>query len=257
MKTNNGATRSLILAAGRGSRMDSMTENTPKCLLPLAGRALLDWQLDALHTAGIREVAIVRGYRGQQVERAGLTYFENRDWASSNIVSSLRCARSWLRSAPCIVSYSDIVYHPEILSELQGSPGEINVTYDLLWRSLWQERFDRPEQDAESFRVQDGRVTEIGRKQPVLESVQGQFMGLLKLTPEGWSRTEKYLSGLDEVFLRGMDGTTLLQALIQAGIEVHAVPVHGRWCEVDHPGDIELYEAKTGVVGEWTHDWRT
>lgn len=257
MQKNDGSTRSLILAAGRGSRMDSMTENTPKCLLRLAGRTLLDWQLDALQTAGIREVAIVRGFCGHQVERAGLTYFENRDWASSNIVYSLCCANAWLRSAPCIVSYSDIVYHPEILSELQGSPGAINVTYDLLWQSLWQERFDRPEQDAESFRVQGGLVAEIGRKHPVLESVQGQFMGLLKLTPEGWSRTEKYLSGLDEVSLRGMDGTTLLQALLQSGLEIHAVPVHGRWCEVDHPCDIELYEAKTGAAEKWTHDWRT
>jgi len=246
----------LILAAGRGRRLGAITDNTPKCLVPLAGRALLDWQLAALRLAGVTELAVVRGYRGTDVDREGLTYFENRSWAESNMVASLCCAGEWLRAAPCLLSYSDIVYHPHVLRPLLQAPHEICIAYDQLWHSLWQMRFEHPEHDAESFSVVKGRLADIGRKRPALESVQGQYMGLLKITPKGWAQIESLLSGLQDADLRTLDVTSLLRRLLIQGIEIGAVPVQGRWCELDRPEDLELYEKRIREASHWTHDWR-
>ena len=68
----------IILAAGRGSRMRELTDTKPKCLLELAGRPLLHWQLDALRDAGVERIVLVRGYAAhtlvglaRKVERLG------------------------------------------------------------------------------------------------------------------------------------------------------------------------------------------
>jgi len=61
--------KAIILAAGRGSRMGGATADQPKCLTPLHGRTLLDWQVEALRDAGIESIALVRGYMGEKLPR--------------------------------------------------------------------------------------------------------------------------------------------------------------------------------------------
>lgn len=60
----------MILAAGRGERMRPLTDRTPKPLLPVAGRALIDYHLAALARAGLREVVINHAHLGEQIEAA-------------------------------------------------------------------------------------------------------------------------------------------------------------------------------------------
>jgi NDP-sugar pyrophosphorylase family protein len=50
--------RALLLAAGRGERMRPLTDTVPKPLLRIAGRALIDWQIDALVRAGVRDIVM-------------------------------------------------------------------------------------------------------------------------------------------------------------------------------------------------------
>ena len=252
----NNVRNCVILAAGRGQRLGSLTANLPKCLVCLAGRSLLEWQLQALHMAGIDCVVVVRGYCGDRIHSAGVICIDNPEWADSSMVYSLRCAASWLESAPCLVSYGDIVFHPDIVRALAGAASEIALVYDLLWLSLWEERFEDPRADAESFRTAGGYVTEIGEKGVDLSAIQGQYIGLLKFTPAGWSTIERFLCGLSESALRTIDMTTLLQQLIKQGVAIKGVPVRGHWCEVDNRKDLNLYERKTDVDTGWSHDWR-
>ena len=62
--------KAMILAAGRGERMRPLTDHTPKPLLPVAGRALIDYHLAALARAGLREVVINHAHLGVQIEAA-------------------------------------------------------------------------------------------------------------------------------------------------------------------------------------------
>lgn len=102
--------RAIILAAGRGSRMKKLTEKTPKCLLEVQGKALLDWQIEAIRKAGIEEIAIVTGYKRELLVNRGLVEFHNERWSETNMVESLFIADSWRKDGPCIVSYSDLIY---------------------------------------------------------------------------------------------------------------------------------------------------
>ena len=145
--------RALILAAGRGSRMRHLGDERPKCLVELAGRPLLERQMAALRRGGCTEIGVVRGYRGEMLDRPGLNGFNNDRWSETNMVSSLACAASWLREAPVIVSYADIFYRAALVQGLAETPGELVIAYDRKWRELWTRRFADPLADAETFRI--------------------------------------------------------------------------------------------------------
>lgn len=177
--------KAIILAAGRGSRMKDLTDQKPKCLVELRGKTLLEWQLQALQKAGVSEIAIVTGYKRELLASYGLVEFHNPRWAETNMVSSLTSADEWLKNEPCIVSYSDIFYEASAVKSLMDVHHRLAVTYDPSWLKLWQKRFDDPLVDAETFKLNsDNTLAEIGEKPKSVEEVQGQYMGLLRFTPE-------------------------------------------------------------------------
>jgi choline kinase len=236
--------KAIILAAGRGSRMKDLTDERPKCLVELRGKALLDWQLDALRAAGVAEIAIVTGYKRELLANRGLVEFHNARWAETNMVSSLACAQDWLQAGPCIVSYSDIFYCPAAVQSLMTCTAPLAVTYDPNWLELWTQRFGDPLLDAETFRLTPERtLAEIGNKPTSLDKVQGQYMGLLRFTPEGWAEVSRIFSGLNSDQLDKIQMTTTLQKVIDAGlISISAKPYIGEWGEIDSERDLYCYQ---------------
>lgn len=235
--------KAIILAAGRGSRMQAATADRPKCLVEIKGRSLLSRQMEALTEAGIRDIAAVRGYRGTQLEPFGLTLFDNPRWAETNMVMSLYQARPWLSAGPCLVSYSDIFYTPETVKALAASPADIAISYDPNWLDLWSRRFPDPLADAETFRLDAmGRVVEIGGRAETVAEIKGQYMGLLKFTPAGWAKVAALVDGLSSEQRDRLDMTGMLARLIAAGHQISAVPAVGAWGEVDSESDLALYQ---------------
>lgn len=238
--------QAVILAAGRGSRLNQATDDRPKCLIELKGRPLLRHQIDALATGGAGPLAAVRGYRGDRLEGFGLTLFDNPRWADTNMVASLRCAAPWAAAGPTIVSYSDIFYDARLVSRLIAASGDIVVAYDPAWAGLWQRRFADPLSDAETFRLNpDGTIAEIGAKPRTLDEIEGQYMGLLRFTPAGFAIVEAAADSLPPERRDKLDMTSLLSLLIARGNTLTAVRNDWPWGEVDSPSDLALYEAMT------------
>lgn len=240
--------KAIILAAGRGSRMGAATDLRPKCLAELGGRPLLDWQVGALRQAGVDEIGIVRGYRGDLLENRGADrLFDNPRWSQTNMVRSLVAAAEWLSVAPCVVSYSDIVYQPSAVRSLASTPAWLAITYDPNWLHLWSRRFPDPLADAETFRLAaDGTVLEIGNRPRSVAEVEGQYMGLLKFTPDAWAEVERLLDELPAAEADRLDMTSLLGRLIARGKPITAVPYVGSWGEADNQADLALYERMLG-----------
>lgn len=244
--------KAIILAAGRGTRMAHLTEDQPKCLVELRGRALFDWQIESLRGAGISDIAVVTGYRRELLATRGLTEFHNPRWAETNMVSSLACAESWLTTGPCVVSYSDIFYEPGPVRSLIESSAALAVTYDPNWLQLWEERFGDPLLDAETFRLAPDGVTlvNIGQKPKTVDEVQGQYMGLLRYTPVGWQEVERIRQSLTAEARDRVHMTGMLQKVLDAGqVPVHALPTVEPWGEVDTAEDLAVYRAHGGGVG--------
>jgi len=235
--------RAVILAAGRGSRMSALTEDRPKCLVELAHKPLIRRQIAALRGGGVSTLGIVRGYLGSMINIEDVTYFENPRWAETNMVMSLVTAAGWLQCDSVVISYADIFYGSDVVRDLAASSGDLAVTYDRNWRSLWARRFADPLSDAETFRTDaQGNLIEIGRRAKHIDEVEGQYMGLLKFTPKAWRAVEAVLAAVDAKTRDAMDMTTLLRALLDSGLPISTVGISGHWGEIDSSGDLELYE---------------
>jgi L-glutamine-phosphate cytidylyltransferase len=232
--------RAIILAAGRGSRMGNLTSEQPKCLVEFRGKPLLQWQVDALRGAGIKEIAIVTGYKPEALSSWGLTEFHNPDWAETQMVSSLACARSWLEEDPCIVSYSDIFYSSSAAQTLLNSDADLAITFDPNWLKLWEDRFGDPLLDAETFRLNsDSTLAEIGRKPSSVDEIQGQYMGLLRFSPNGWEEFVRIRKNLSTHDCAKMHMTGMLQKVLESGRKsILALPYTDPWGEFDSNEDL-------------------
>jgi choline kinase len=235
--------KAIILAAGRGSRMKSMTDERPKCLVELKGRTLLDRQINAIKTAGIKQISIVTGYKRELLSINGIKEFHNSNWAETNMVSSLACADEWLEVEPCIVSYSDIFYDPTAINLLIENQAPIAITYDPHWIELWGRRFSDPLVDAETLRLNNNQtIVEIGNKPKSVQEIQGQYMGLLRFTPEGWNELVTVRETLSSKARKSIHMTAMLQKIVEADkIRIAAMPYTGDWGEIDSKKDLELY----------------
>ena len=234
--------KAIILAAGRGSRMKSLTDEKPKCLVELNGKPLLNWQLEALSGAGIDDIAIVTGYKKEALYSYGLKEFHNPLWAETQMVSSLICAEEWLRDDDCIVSYSDIFYESSAISLLKNCNAEICITYDPDWEKLWKQRFDDPLSDAETFCLDDeGFLIDIGRKASSINEIQGQYMGLLKFRKIGAVNFLKMCKDIVPNQLVAMHMTHVLELMVNKHFRsVRALEYCGKWGEFDTERDLKV-----------------
>ncbi|MBR1579857.1 MAG: phosphocholine cytidylyltransferase family protein [Selenomonadaceae bacterium] len=241
--------KAIILAAGRGSRMKDKTEALPKCLTRLWGKTLLDWQLNAIKNAGINDIAVVTGYRANEIAARypNLNHFHSDVWDKTQMVATLMRAEPWLTTDDCIVSYADIVYTSKAIELLRASTADIAITYHTKFLELWSDRFDNPLDDIETFKLDgNSNLIEIGRRARSLDEIEGQYMGLLKFTPEGWSAIARVLASNDlPKGIERIDMTGLLSFMLSRGETIKAIAYDEIFLEVDNPEDLALYESWT------------
>jgi len=248
--------KAIIVAAGRGRRLGSETDGIPKCMVKVAGRSILHWQLDALAAAGVDDVVIVRGYLGDRIAGptgAGptLRFIDNPDWANNNILTSLLYAQAEMRDG-FLFSYSDIVFSPEHAYRVAAATAPVALIVDRRWRDAYQGRTLHPVSEAELTSVAgsaDGAVvTRVGKRLVTEDEAAGEFTGLARFAPEGaaalgqvWA--EALARGLDSPFgaaatLRQAYLSDGLNAIAARGVPLRAVLVDGGWREIDTEQDL-------------------
>ena len=245
-------TRALILAAGQGTRLRPLTDDRPKCLVELGGRALLTRQLGALSACGVEEVTVLTGYREDLIRAAhpDVEVRHNTAYATTNMVVTLFCAADRMGAdANLLVVYGDVLFEPRVVRALLVGSGEVSLAVNARWRELWEARMDDPLADAETLEMDaTGRVTDIGRKVSDYAQVQGQYMGLIHFRADIAARLPTIYAAMDRGAsydggsFENMYMTAFLRHLIASGLEVRGVVVEGGWLEVDSVSDLDLYE---------------
>ena len=87
--------KAIILAAGRGSRMNKLTQDRPKCLVELHGRSLLNIQINTLRDAGISDIGIVTGYKRELLTDRGLVEFHNSHCSKQILCPFSKPPKAW------------------------------------------------------------------------------------------------------------------------------------------------------------------
>lgn len=236
--------RAIILAAGEGSRLRPYTIEMPKCLVEVGGKSLISRQLAVLASEGIDSPILVAGHCAEKLEPLGLKVYKNDRYAETNMVWSLFCAEDEL-SGDILICYGDIVYSREALKAVLECKYDIAVAIDFEWEAYWRERNEDFLADAETLRLEgDGRIIEIGQTPKTIAEIQGQYMGLIKLTSEGVRLLKNTFDKAKKSGkLRGRPierayMTDLLQDMIDSKCSIYSVPVHGGWVEVDTVSDL-------------------
>lgn len=123
--------RAIFMAAGFGSRMVPITLNTPKPLVRIKGKRIIDTLLDAVISIGIKEIYIVRGYLADQFDQLvkkypDVTFIENPVYNETNNISSAYCARHLLANS-YVFEADLLLYNPKIITKYQYYSNYIGV----------------------------------------------------------------------------------------------------------------------------------
>ena len=237
----------IILAAGRGSRLENLTDTIPKCLVEINKQTLLSRQLDIYGSIKeISDVSIVRGYLKDKIKDNRVNkYFNNDKWNNTNIVSSLYTCKEILEKKDSIISYGDIFFSDKIIKMLIDDPNDIVISYDANFLNLWSKRFEDPLEDLETFIMDNNEfLLEIGGKTNDISKIKGQYMGLLKITCSGWNIIDSILKKID---FNNLDMTQLLTILLQEKIQIKVIKNEEIWGEVDTKKDLALYEKEYDI----------
>ena len=253
--------RAIILAAGEGRRLKPYTSDCPKCLVELGGIPLFEYQLHSLKECGITDITIVTGYCAQKIEALKVKTIHNSNYAKTNMVASLMCARKLLDGQfDILICYGDILYESKIIKELLKCKNPIATAIDQDWLKLWKIRFCNPLAEAETLKWDESlKILEVGKKPKSLKEIQGQYMGLIKVQAKYAPQLIEVYGNLDpEVSFDGknrdnMFMTSFLQHLIDLGWAVYAVPISGGWLEIDTAKDLECYNEmyKNGILSKY------
>lgn len=194
----------VILAAGRGSRLNGRSDSKPLC--PVAGRALVEWVLLSAAEAGLKDFVIVTGYARERVERdvgafcrgSGLrvAFVPNEEWERENGLSVCK-ARGHVRGRFALMM-SDHVFDPPTAARLVADPldaGDLVLAVDRRIRDNPLVDLD----DVTRVRTDGGAILQIGKGLAEYDAFDtGMFLctpGLFAALDESQRRGDFSLSG--------------------------------------------------------------
>lgn len=255
--------KTIILAAGQGTRLRPLTDHCPKCMVEIQGKSIIERQLKTMHVCGIKDedITIIAGYCNdtlrERFKDTALHFIVNNEYETTNMVYSLMCARYVMeQEEDILVSYGDIIYEESVLKKVLNSREDYSVVVDDGWYEYWSARCENPLNDAETLKFDEqGYLTEIGQKTDSLANVQSQYIGLMRFRGAG---LKALLDLSEEARKRSSEGrklwrtertyqkmymTDLLQGLIDEGKKLKALHILRGWFEIDDQDDLKVVEA--------------
>ena len=241
--------KAVILAAGTASRLRPLTEHTPKCLLKIGERSLLQRSMDAIIAAGVRNFVIVTGYLHEQIEQfiseqygdsIGMEFIHNDVYDSTNNIYSLWLARPAVDGQQFLLLDSDLVYDPAIVKRVVGADSDNILT--LIRHELGEEEM-KVVTDA------NGDITEISKTCSPADAA-GESLGIEKIGAAYSAALYEELDGMmNKEHLENKFYELAFERLIKQGHSYKVLDVTECFsCELDTVEDFE--NAKDKIPAE-------
>ena len=240
--------RGVILAAGRGSRLNGTAGDKPKCLVRAGATMLLDRQIASLRRAGIDDIVVVVGCQADRVRQSSgpaVQYVENFRYAETNSLYSLWTARALLYEG-FVVLNCDVLFHPALLEELLITQHDAALLID--YRGEGQPPYGDEEM---KVKVREGLVVDMSKTMDPAEA-DGENLGIVKFGPQ---TAPALVEILDRIVGEGGLRDWAPKAFREFAQErpLHAVAANGRpWIEIDFPEDFQraLRDVLPAIDGE-------
>ena len=233
--------RAIILAAGMASRLRPLTNNTPKCLLKIGERSLLQRSIDALTSNGIKEIVIVTGYLHNLIEKSvkeqypdiNVSFIHNDVYDSTNNIYSLWLARPKADGEEILLLDSDLLYDPKIITRVLNTPAENILT--LIRHDLGEE-----EMKVVTDGGSEGNITEISKTCSPTDAI-GESLGIEKMGKSYTSALYKELEPMmNQEHLENVFYEKAFERLISKGHTFKVLDVTDLFsCELDTVEDFQ------------------
>ena len=230
--------KALILAAGRGTRIQSVHGNHPKCLIRFNGTnsTILDHQIECLYAAGITNIGIVVGYEKNQIiqhvakhysDHRRFCFIENPLFAKTNNIYSFWLARTWLNGEPFMCLNGDVVFDPRILIPAVRPDSPITMIVDSAWRD-----------ETMKVIISKNKIVQMNKRIPQTE-FSGTYIGITSFSA---GVQEELFAKVNHLIQTGRENdffNVAVQQLADEGLHVGFTSTGDLpWAEIDDPGDL-------------------
>lgn len=231
--------KALILSAGQGRRLLPLTKDRPKALLTIAGKTILERQLDVLLAAGIDEVIIITGFSAHMIDQLisknystypGIKCIYNPFYDITDNLVSCWISREEMNGDFLLIN-GDTVFEPGLLSVvLNSDPSQVVVCTDV--KDMY---------DDDDMKVQTDGVRVLNISKTVhRDKIDAESIGLLYFRNEGVARFRRAV----EEALRDPQSLRrwFLSVIDELADEevVNICPISGyKWCEIDYTEDLD------------------
>ena len=231
--------KAVILAAGRGRRLQDLTGHRPKCLIDVGGKPLLYRYFDALAHLGVTRICMVVGYEQEPIRKAvasypshvEVTFLVNPDFERGSI-GSLWMAREAMDDDVVIMD-ADVLFHRAVLERLLTSSHANALLMDETVQQHTEECM---------VAVRQGRVTALSKQVPEEYDLVGEGVGFLRVER---AAVPQLLRSVETCVAQGSPDMEYEDALtdffreVPVGVEkIGGLP----WIEIDFPEDLERAE---------------
>jgi len=232
-------TKAVILSAGQGRRLLPLTKSSPKCLLSISDKTIIEWQIDALLTVGIKEIIVVTGFQTRLVEELlqqrypdhkQIRILFNPFFEVADNLASCWIARS-VMDGNFLLLNGDTIFDVSLLKQvLESEPAPITLSID--YKKVY---------DADDMKVQldnKGLVKHVNKTLPE-DQIDAESIGLIYFRSNGpilfrdaVEDALRYPTELKSWYL------TIIDKLAgKSLVNVCSISGH-RWCEIDYSSDL-------------------
>ena len=223
----------LILAAGIGSRLQELGEKTPKCLLEVHQKTLLERQISVLLKNGIQTIYIVGGYQFEKIKQfidstflnQPIVLIENKEYATTNNMASLLLAKPFLEGRSFLWLNGDIIFEPEVI---QGILSESFLDAIAIDSTCYFE-------ESMKVTIAENRIQSIA-KNININQASGTSIDLYKIS----SKTSFALFNQVDLLLQ-KDKMQWSEVALNQILKSHIfLPfyIHSKWVEIDDQEDL-------------------
>lgn len=236
----------IILAATQGTEFGALTKKTPKSLLKINNKSLLDYQIDTLNKSGVKNISIVSGFKYKLYKFHNTKIFINKDWKKTSNLQSLWEAKDELKNT--IISFGDIIFSEKAIQALNFNNNEgkdICILCDKSWvnHTSYRKHYIAVKCNISKKRnLLTGNFPTVIRLEDNLdkETSDGEFIGMLKLSEKGSAIFKKHLQILKKSNqLKKMSLHNFINYLIKNNQKVYASYIDGGWIDVDNSDQLK------------------
>jgi len=230
--SNTVPRRAIILAAGQGKRLGTLTATMPKCLLKIDDKHIIEHQIDALSSCGVEEFVVVTGFAADKVSEAigsRAKFIYNERYDRTNSLYSFYLARDEVGEGFVLLN-GDVLFHRDMAEALLQSPYADAALVDFR---------DGLAEEETKVKVDGNRIIAITKDMDPTVS-DGENVGMLKFTGAGVARL---LATAGNLLSNGAEKSWVIAAFheLSATHPIHAVSTDSLpWTEIDFVEDLSF-----------------